>query len=99
MIKKKWYSRREIINDIRNVRTAIISEVMPKTIVDGDIRKIAQLEEKLLELESLGYPEIIEEEVYFRFKLYKLLRKLKIDCFHIRAGKWIIFEKGGEWNE
>ena len=96
MIKKKWYSRREIINDIRNVRTAIISEVMPKTIVDGDIRKIAQLEEKLLELESLGYPEIIEDEVYFRFKLYKLLRKLKIDCYHVRAGKWIIWKSDKE---
>jgi len=96
MIKKKWYSRKEIINDIRNIRTAIISEVMPKTIVDGDIRKIAQLEGRILELEAWGYPELFEEESYFHFKLYELLRKLKIDCFHARVGKWIIFEKGGD---
>ena len=96
MIKKKWYSRREIINDIRNVRTAIISEVMPKVIVEGNVRKIAQLEGRLLELEAWGYPKLFEEEVYFLFKFYELLRKLKIDCYHVVVGKWIIFEKGGD---
>ena len=100
MIKKKLYNRKEIVNDIRNIRNAIICEVMPKAIVEGDIRKIAQLEGRLSELGAWGYPELFEEEVYFLFKFYELLRKLKIDCYHVVVDKWIFWrfdkEEDGE---
>jgi len=92
MTEKKRYSRRGIIDDIRNIRNAIICEVMPKAIVEGNVRKIAQLEGRMLELEAWGYPELFEEEVYFLFKFYELLRKLKIDCYHVVVGKWIIWK-------
>jgi hypothetical protein len=86
VMAKKRYSRREIINDIRNVRNAITSEVMPKAIVEGDVRKIAQLEGRLSELEAWGISGAVRRRDVFSLQILRALKKAENRLFpyHIR---------------